>query len=310
MAQPAEIRKVPIELFYRADCIPNLADQHGIGFGQILVGIESGANSAYNHFIDSAQLSNDEMLVTAEGTIDKDFVRGPGKIIRLKNIDPTQVDSAFSHLKMTGANPQLLEIVRMSGEYADSAIAAPAVLSGEPGKSGETFRGISTRIEQATRQLTTTGMKITNALCQVARNNALLNKMFMSNEEVFRVVGTNKQQRIDKSLYENDYRISFTADMRFVGQQQRVSEADELVQMAVAIPQLAMNQSLMYSLVSAAYEARGKGDLIERLGADPGTPQVPFGTPPPPPPPPPGMMMPPPPGSVPPEAMVPPGPQQ
>ena len=296
MAEPAPIKRAPIWNFYRADCIPNMVDQHGIGFGQILVSLESAANSALNCFIDSAELGNDEMLVTAEGTLKKDPERGPGRVIRLQNIDPTQVSDAFHQLKFSGANPQMLDVVRMGSDYADSAIAAPAVLSGEPGKSGETYRGIATRIEQATRQLTAAGTKVVSALSQIAKNNAHLNALFMSDEEVFSVTGSDKLQRIHKSLYQRDYRISFTADMRFVGQSQRTAEADELVQMAMSIPQLAQNPEYMYAIISNALTARGKTDLVSKLGQPPPPSGVPFGAPPAPPPPP---------GAPPPEGMPP-----
>lgn len=283
-AVPAPIKRAPIHNYYRADCIPNMADQHGIGFGQILVSLESASNAALNHFIDSAELGNTQMLVTSEQTLQKDPEIRLGGVLRLKNINPDQVKLAFEQLKFGSANPQLLDVTRLTSDYADSAIAAPAVLSGEAGKSGETYRGIATRIEQATRQLTAAGTKVVTALSQIARNNALLNSMFMPDEEVFRVTGNNKAQRIHKSLYQRDYRTSFTADMRFIGQSQRTAEADELVQMATSLPQLATNPEYMYAVVSAALIARGKSDLVAKMGPPPPPTQIPFGTPPPPPP--------------------------
>jgi hypothetical protein len=111
-----------------------------------------------------------------------------------------------------------------------------------------------------------------------------LNAKFMPDEEIFRVAGSSKMERISRSLYQRDYRVSFTADMRFVGQSQRVAENDELVQMALQIPQLATNASYMYEVTKAALEARGKDALVRALGEPPPPPSVPFGTPPAPPP--------------------------
>jgi hypothetical protein len=281
--EPAPIRKVPMELYVRGDCIDNIHGFNSIGFGHILTSLQGIADTAINHFIDAADFGNSSMIVTSQDTLGKkDPEFGPGKVLRLQNVEPSQIKSAFEEVRPAGGNPQLLEIVRMAGDYGDSAIAAPAVLSGEPGKSGETYRGISTRIEQATRQLTTAGLSYLQPLTQIMKNNAKLNAMFMDEEEVFRVSGT--ARKIQRNLYIRDYSVSFTADVRFVGQQQRVAEVDALLQMAGGIPYLAQNPAYIYALVKDRLETSGKGDLVEKLGQEPPPPQVPFGTPPAPPP--------------------------
>lgn len=283
--QPAPVRKVPMELYTRADFVPNIPDMEGIGFGNILVSLEETANTALAHFLDAAELGNASMFVSAEGVMPKkDTKFGPGVHLRLQNISPEQVQTAIKELRATNANPQLMETARYLSDVADSAIAAPAVLSGEPGKSGETAQGISLRAEMAAKQLTAGALTYITALSNIARNNAKLNALFMRDEEVFRVSGkVADPQRIKRSMYQRDFNISFTADTRLVGQIQRIAEKDQLVAMAGQIPYLQSNAAFVYEAVKQALEARGATELVEMMGARPEPPPM-FGQPPAPPP--------------------------
>mgnify|MGYP000738842472 CR=1 FL=1 len=47
--------------------------------------------------------------------------------------------------------------------------ATPDVYSGEPGKSAETYRGLATRVEQATKPLTAIAQRLLRQACPSSR---------------------------------------------------------------------------------------------------------------------------------------------
>lgn len=288
---PRPVKKVPMEMFSHGVCIENPAGSLGLSYGAILADQNRLADEALNRFYDAATLGNcysimvPEMLGIDKGTIPF----GPGKVVRVKNVTGDQLKSSIVELKPSPANPQLLDIARLSAEWGDG-VTVSGIVSGEPGKSGETYRGVATRLERATRQLSVSGSKYLDFLSNVLRNNAKLNSIFMDDVEVFEVtddMGFQQTKEIGRQLYQRDYKVNFTADVRFSSQAQKVQEADEIVGMVNSLPPLQSNPAFVYEAIKQALVARGKKDLVPYLGPPPPPPQVPFGTPPPPPP---GMM--------------------
>jgi len=298
--EPDPIRKVPLEYFSHGVCAENPFGMLGLSFGSIQADLNRLANEALNRFYDAATLGNVWSVIAPE-SLDFGSTQlgiGPGKVIRVKGMTGEQIKNSIIELKPAPANPQLLDIVGMAEEAADSSIAAPSVLSGEPGKSGETFRGLATRVEKATRQLSAAGIKYLDFLTNILRNNARLNSYFLPDEQVLQVLDhvdlpdfllggkprpTTRGMReihIGRDMYRRNYDVTFTADVRFASQAQRISEADELVAMAEH-PALQGNAAFAYQAIAKSLRARGQHDMIPTLGPPPPMPEVPMGMAPP-----------------------------
>lgn len=311
---PTPIRKVPVQPFSKGVCIENLNGAMGLSFGMILGEYNVMANEAANRYYDAATLGNCWSLITSGQTdLDKGVIPfGPGKVIRLQGVN--DLDKAIKELKPAGANPQLLDMVRMAAEWGDG-VTVSGIVSGQPGKSGETFRGVATRAERAVIPLTVAASKFLSFLAQVMRNNARLNALFLPDEDVIAVNDHTRPEGITvgRGMYLRNYKVTFTADVRFLSDAQRIAEADEVLAMINAMPPLQQNSALVYHAVKKALEARHQNDLIPMLGPPPPPPMEPMVTIPPMPPegmPPgaPGEMIPgeaPPPGDGAPPAMPP-----
>lgn len=325
MPTPEPVRVVPIEYFSHGVCIENMDGSMGLGIGLLLEEFNKAANTAASQFTDSATLANVATVIMPD-SVKMDAGENrlvPGEVHRVRGLSAEQINNAFKVIQFPQANPQLMEIVRLMLESADGVSSAPDVLSGEAGKANETFRGISTRIEQATKQLTVLAQNYLEMLSNVIRNNARLNAAFMEDIEIKSVIDprTLEQQEleIDRQLYSEDFDISFTADIRFSGRAQKISEADQVIGMVGGLPpelaQLIFPPSFAYEAVSRALKARGLHDMVRFLGPRPPVPEFAAGQAPPPPGMPPGMPgMPPgapPPGGPPPGGPPPgiPGPQ-
>jgi len=141
----------------------------------------------------------------------------------------------------------------------------------------------------------------------VLENNAALNAIFLDDAEFFSVnnhdpaLGPMGQQTfsVGREMYDRPYDCEISADLKFTSTQQRISEADALVQMPQAVPELGGNFAFKHAVISKSFEARNRYDLVALLGAPPQAPQQ-FGVPTSPPMPPPGMAPPPGPGGPPP----------
>jgi hypothetical protein len=316
-AQPEPPATVPIRMFAHGVNIEPLQGVIGLGTGTIHAAQNKAANIALSAFIDQATLNNmKNFIVKGElnfgGSGDK-ISLGPGKLHKVQNAVDLSKD--IVPLQFGEANQQFLQLIEMLTRYGNVVSNTPEVLSGESGKSGETAQGISARIEQATKMLSVPTGKYADFLTQILENNAALNAIFLEDAEFFSVnnhdpaLGPTGRQTfsVGREMYDRPYDVEISADLKFTSTAQRISEADALVQMPNAVPEMAQNAAFRHAVVAKSLEARNRYDLIALLGSQPPPPQM-FGMPTSPPAPPPGMA--PPPGAPPGPGGPPPGPPQ
>jgi hypothetical protein len=298
MAQPRPPETKPIQMFAHGVNIEPLQGILGLGTGRIHAAQNKAANIAMSQFIDEGTLANfTNFLAKDELTLPEKFVIEPGKVHKIRGALDLSKD--LVPFKFGEANPQLIQLIEMLVKFGNTVTNTPEVLSGESGKSGETAQGLSARIEQATKMLSVPTAKYADFLSQVLENNAALNAIFLDDAEFFSVnnhdpaLGPPGQQTfsVGRELYDRPYDVEISADLKFTSTAQRVSEADALVQLPNAVPEMAQNFAFKHMVISKALEARNRYDLIGLLGQPPPAPQM-YGAPTSPPAPPPGMMPP------------------
>ncbi len=281
---PEPVRMEPIQSFSHGVCIEPIVGSLGISFGRIEADINRAANIAISQFADSADFNNINAYFIANGV---EFEGGPPKIfpgamIKVRGL-AADLEKSILPLKPGPASAQLPDLVQMCVGWGQEVLQSPAVLSGESGKSGETYRGIAARIEQATKQLSVSARKFADFFEQIMKNNGQLNALYLDDEEIFYVndhrLGTSKELRAGRKLYQRDYRVEIRADLRFTTQAARVSEADEALQLPQIVPPLAGNLGYWYAATKAALEARELHHLVPQLGPAPPPPGTPFGLP-------------------------------
>ena len=283
MTAPRPVRWVPIQMFTHTPNIEPVFGSLGLGLGMLQADLNRAANVALSQFTDSATLGNIWSIITTGIEFEDDFEITPGKHNKAVGISPEQLAKSIYELRPTAANPQMMELVNFMAEYAQSAAQAPQVLSGEPGKSGETYRGIATRVEQATKQLSesTRGFGDGTVL-GVLKNNAKLNAIYLPDEEIIQInnhrLGTTEEITIGKALYQRDYRVELRSDLRFTSDAQRVQEADEALSLAVSVPPLQNNLAFWWQACKNCLESRNQWELLQRLGPEPPAPAF-FGGP-------------------------------
>lgn len=280
--QPDPVRVEPIENFSHGVCIENLDGSLGLGIGLLLEEFNKAANTAASQFTDAATFANVPTLLMpmAVEMEPGDRRLSLGEVNRISGISAEQVQNAIKVVQFPPANGQLLEVVKLMMEGADGVSSAPDVLSGEPGKSNETYRGIATRVEQATKQLTVLAQNYLEMLSNVLRNNARLNAVFMDETEVKSVIDPRtlevQELKLDRSLYLEDYEVLFTADTRFGGRAAKIAEADQILGMVTSLPPPLSMQlfppSFLYEAAVRALKARGVHDMVRYLGPRPPTP--------------------------------------
>lgn len=287
-AVPEAPKKVPIHMFAHGVCIEPLKGSLGLSYGQIEADYNRAANILMDQFVDSATMANAPPIFAAEGvSLPEKIGIQPGKITPLKGVTSDELQRALYPFPSKPGNDQLVQLVNMLMQWGQTSMQAPGVLSGEPGKSGETYRGLQARVEQATTQISVIAREFASTWRQVVRHNSKLNSLFLGDEEFVAVTaeameraGLNMQQpiRVTRDMYRRNYQVEMTTDARFISQTQRVAEADEMVQMA-SHPMLAANPAFAYEAIKRALEARGRSDMAKFLGPPPPPPQQ-FGPPP------------------------------
>ena len=294
-AQPRPAEFKPIHMFAHGVNIEPLQGILGLGTGSIHAAQNKAANIALSMFIDQGALGNcKNFLAKGDVKLPSPLVLEPGKVHSVQGAIDLMKD--IMPLEFGPANPQLVQLVEMLVKMGNTVTNTPEVLSGESGKSGETAQGLSARIEQATKMLSVPTGKYADFLSQVLENNATLNAIFLDDAEFFSVnnhdpaLGPMGQQTfsVGRDLYDRPYDVEISADLKFTSTSQRISEADALVQLPNAVPELAQNFALKHAVITKSLEARNRYDLIGLLGAPPQPPPM-YGVPTTPPMPPPGQ---------------------
>ena len=309
-APPEPVRRVTVEMFSHGRCSYNPDGMLGLGFGDVLSPFNKVADEAFNRFFDQATANNSPGFLTLGELLKGNKALVPNSVTPITQASVDDIRKIIYELRPGPANPQLLEVVRYGDEASDSAVAAPGVMSGEPGKSGETFRGLAMRGEKASKQLTTAGLKFLAFFDQILRNDAKLLARFLDDEQLVQVndhlndyrkftIGQT-QLRITREMYQRPFDVSFTADVRFTSQAQKVAEADEMLAMVNQVfppPQMTPMgtpadpmAALRYACVAKVMRARNAPELIPLLGPPPPAPEQPMGVSTMPPPPPPGAV--------------------
>lgn len=286
-AMPSPARRVPIHMFSHGVCIENMAGSYGLSIGRQQADFNRAVDVLTGQYIDSATMANCWTLLTTDAVeFRSPFSFTPGKVNKVRGITGQDLRTNIMELKPQPANNQHMEMVREIIGWAQSSVQAPAVLSGEAGKSGETFRGLATRIEQATKAISVPARRFaTGPLRNVLVNNGRLNAVFLPETQMIQVLDMTSRRmqlvRIDRRMYARDYKVEIRADLRFTSEGQRVQERMELIQLPAVVPQLQANASWAYGALVKYLEARNDTEMVPLLGEPPPPPAQPFGTMPP-----------------------------
>jgi hypothetical protein len=285
-AMPKKMKKSPIHMFAHGVCIEPLVGNLGLSYGRIEADFTRAANTVLSQLIDAATLGNSKSYIVSEQvTLEKDFSVQPGKMNKVAGVVGAELGANIMPIDPGPANPQLFQVLELMQKLGESAIQAPSILSGTPGKSGETWRGAAARIEQATKQISVAARKFTVPLKQILENNARLNSIFMPDEELLHIamanLGKAPEVRVTREMYQRGYKVEVRADLRFISQMQRVQEAQEMIQLPAAVPPLQGNIPFIYHSVLKYLQASGRHDMIPMLGPPPPPPETTLGIPPP-----------------------------
>lgn len=287
---PLPPQKEPILMFSHGVCLEPMLGNLGIGIGRIDAQLNLATNTVWSQFLDAATLGNGKTFITASNVdFRSPFKIGPGVFNKAKNVMPSDLQNAFYELDFGAANPQLIQAADKLMQFGEQASSTPELMSGGPGKSGETARGIQARIEQMNSMISVPTQKYADFVIQIMKNNCKLNRTFMSDEEIFYVNRFNEDLEMRGSemikaareFYDNEYEIELISDLQFKSRAEKVSEADEITQLPNAIPQLQQNMAFLYKAISESLKARGMQRMAKTLlGPPPPLPTNTFGLPP------------------------------
>lgn len=288
--EPEPPRKDPVYMFSHGVCLEPILGNLGIGLGRIDGQLNIATNTVYSMFLDASALGNGKTFITASNVdFASPFRIGPGVINKAKNIMPSDLQNGIMPLDFGSANPQLIEAADRFMQFGEQSMGTSEILSGEPGKSGETARGFQGRAEQANAMMRVPTMALADFAIQVMKNNCKLNAVFCSEEEIFYVnrynedlqVAGSQMVKAAREMYDNEYEIELVSDLQFRSRAQKVSEADEIVQLPNAMPDLAYNYAFKYHAIRESLKARGFHKIARTLlGPPPPLPQNTFGLPP------------------------------
>lgn len=279
-----KMAKTPIRMFSHAVNQEPMSGGLGVGYGREQADFQRAANTMFSQTVDAATAANAPAGLTSMELGELEYKPG-----HFTKVDATteEIAKGIMFVPQPPPNPMLMDGVRLAQDLSSSAAQAPEVLSGEPGKSGETFRGLNSRIEQATKQMTVTARKYSMFMRQLYINNAKLNSMFLEEVAVKRLFDPATKGYVDHNVmrewYERDYDIEIRADLKFTPEAQKKTEAMERQMMLQQNPLLMQNMRLQYEATRDVLIAMGKEEWVQHLGPPPQAQTTPMAPPPPPP---------------------------
>jgi len=236
-----------------------------------------------NQGIDLATLSNEMAL----GGLMHTNVRlpagvkrlNPAELTRVDGVPPSDVANAIVQWKAPPANPQLFQAAQEQAAEAEEAASTPDVMSGAK-EGDETFRGMATRIDQATKQTSVFSSKFLQGINNLAKNNARLNYYNLPDSQSVSLVDPRNNAvmniEVSRELYKDDFVMAWGADLTFTSRSTRVAEADDVLTMLMKgiPPEIAkvIFQGGPFLIVAAAVrqclKARGMYDLASLVLTD------------------------------------------
>jgi len=284
---PRRVKTQPIRMFRHQVFIEPFEGNLGFSIGQIAASFNMLANVSFSLFSDQAIRANTQSFLSGDGPrIPTRIKIEPNGIAKIPGIPFGQIDKALMPLRFGQANPQLGEVISMVMRWSEEAFQSPEALGGAPGKSGEAYRGLVARIEQATKQLSVPATQISDLLEGILQNNATLNSLYLDDEELIDIAdGVPNAETIvvSRKMYQRSYAVEITADKRFTSMAERIAEADEGFGMVKAVLQILGPSPQMFDMlklsVVKAFESRGMKDMaaIARNLAPPQGPPAPPG---------------------------------
>lgn len=280
--RPKEPEMVPINQFTHGVCIEPLRGSRGMGFGRQLADTNRMANSALNHHQDSSTLANYPAFFVATDAALPRIVVGAGEVNHVQLDANQSVDDVVKAIPLARDSGTMLELVRYADDRAREGTHASNVLSGEPGKSGESATGLIARIGEATKNIAVpTRGYADQVLVPVLKQNARLNAIFMPEDEVFLTNdedGNPQLMQAGRSLYQRiPYSVKLRSDLEFRSDTERLQIAGQVMTMALQDPTLGANIPFGYEARRRQLEALGQADMIPLMGQPPQGPPPPFG---------------------------------
>lgn len=287
---PQPPNKEPIYMFSHGVCLEPMLGNLGMGIGRIDTQLNLATNTVWSQFLDAATLANGKsFIVSGNMQFPSQFKISPGSVNKIKGVLPSDIKNSIIDLDFGQANPQLIQAADKLMQFGEQASSTPDLMSGASGKSGETARGIQARLEQINSMIQVPAGKFADFVKQIMINNCKLNATFMNDHEVFYVNRFNEDMQMEgkaqieiaREFYDNSMEIELQSDLLFKSRSQKTAEADEMVQLPNAIPQLQQNIPFLYHAVRLSLKARGyHREARILLGPPPPVPMNTFNLPP------------------------------
>ena len=276
--EPPEMDMRPIHMFTHGQHIVPLAGNLGLGPGRQQADLNRMSNTALSQFTDSATLANCSVIVTS-GLVDfkRGFDHAPGAINKVEGVTGGELKNHIMQLPVAPANAQLMELVKFADQKSQSSMSSPDVLSGATGKSGETFRGLNTRVQQATAAMAVSAQDYRDGpLRQVLINNGRLNAIHLPEDEMRYILnhqtGENERVEYGRGLYQRGYDVTVTSDADFIPESAKQADAQALIAMAQGDDILKMNVPFRMEATKRYLEAHNLHDMVPLLAPPPVAP--------------------------------------
>jgi chaperonin GroES len=257
---PLTNRRITFEYFTPYDFIPNPESHYGIGFGQLLGGLNEAANTIINQLIDAGHLSN-----TRAGLIDErsglkksdlSFKLGEFKSVRIATDD---IRKAIYQFQFNPPSQALFALLGLLQEYSERISSVSSAMTGQPPSSDTAASAYLAALEQGLKVFSVIHKRIHRSLSKELKKIFLLNRVYLNEKVYFTVQDSTSLDMIGyesgRSDYSNNIDVIPTSDPNIVSRELKLIKAQQAYQIARQDPIIASNPQSMYKFTQMVFKA-------------------------------------------------------
>ena len=262
---------VDIEYFTHYRFLPNPEGAYAFGLGTLLLGLNESMNTITNEIIDAGSLANLQggFIAKRSGVKKGDLKFQMGE---WKEVDAyvDDISKAIYTFDFKGPNQTLYATLGLLYEYAKMVASVSETMTGQMPASDTPAQTILALLEEGKKVYSAIYKRHHISFTDELRKIYLLNSIFLSETEYFRVLGEKgvpmgDKMMVGRSDFTGDYDVIPVSDPNMLSRAEKVLTAQQLVTDIRSNPLTAQDANANYRATKRYYEALNIRNIDEIL---------------------------------------------
>ena len=270
--------KKPILFFAGFSFLQNDKSVYGLGFGSLLLGVNSTMNSTINQLLNAGTLLTQQGGFVLKGSSiargQQSFKMGEFKEVNSRTDD---IRKALMPLSFQPPSGILLNLLTFMKDFAEEFTTVTELFSGAQPKSDTTATAAQIAREEGAKMFTGIQQRLHRDYKRELQNIKTLNSIFLQDDVYLKVIrdeipepkeGEEPEVVTAKGDFKNDFEIVPVSDPNIISEQQTLAKAEYYARVIAENPFLAQNPKAIKKATLKRLEAVGENDASRKVIED------------------------------------------